>query len=243
GVQRQMGSVDSLELAYVGTHSAGLTALTDVDPMVLGTYDRVLNVAPGNSTCGFNAPLATCSFASVREFKNLGWARYNSGSIRWQRQSSHSERWGDTQLNISYTFAHSQDNASGFSSRNANVPYYKPNQFAASSDFDVRQRIVASGGWTVPLTTYLPRAPRKLVEGWNVYPIFTWRTGFPLDILAGLPSGYDYTSPGPSGAGDSQLVRANVVGPIRFQNPRRYRAMANGRGTYWFDPSLCSNAR
>src|SRR5262249_51664930 len=44
-VQRQIGSVDSLELAYVGTHSAGLTALTDVDPMVLGTYDRVLNVA------------------------------------------------------------------------------------------------------------------------------------------------------------------------------------------------------
>ena len=242
-IAREVGSGDSLEFAYVHTHSAGLTALTDIDPMALGTYDRVLNLSPGNSTCGFNAPDLTCSFASVREFKNLGWARYNGESIRWQRRSSHSDRWGDAELNVSYTFARSRDNASGFTSRNADVPYYTPNQFAASSDFDIRQRVVASASWTLPLATYLPSVPVKLVQGWNVYPIFTWRTGFPLDILASLPSIDDYTSPGPSGAGDAQLVRANVVGPIRLENPRRYQSMSKAAGNFWFDPSSFSNAQ
>lgn len=242
-VQHELPGGSLLEVAYVGSQSHGLTALTDINPIVLGTYDRILNLTPGNSTCGFNAPDNTCSFAAVHEFKNLGWSLYNSANVRWQRRLFHNERIGDTSFNFSYTFSHSQDNSSGFVSRNPTVPYYNTKQFHASSDFDVRQRIVLSGGWTLPLQHYLGRAPARLTQGWSIYPVVIWRTGFPLDIFANLPGVYDYTSPGPSGAGDSNLVRANLIGPIQLLNPRQYQSGLPSPGNYWFNPLSFSNAQ
>jgi hypothetical protein len=55
-------------------------------------------------------------------------------------------------------------------------------------------------------------------------------------------------SPGPSGAGDIQVVRADLVAPIQYYNATNYRSIntnANGAqsGNYWFNPNSFSNAR
>jgi hypothetical protein len=57
-----------------------------------------------------------------------------------------------------------------------------------------------------------------LVKGWSLYPILTWRTGFPFTAIDGL--GTSNTAPGPSGAGDAGLVNANLTGPIQYLNPK-----------------------
>ena len=50
-VQREIVPSTTLELSYVGSSSHGLTGLVDVNPFLLGTTDRVLNLNAGNSTC------------------------------------------------------------------------------------------------------------------------------------------------------------------------------------------------
>ena len=58
------------------------------------------------------------------------------------------------------------------------------------------------------------------------------------------------SSPGPSGAGDIQVVRSDLVAPIQYMDPGAYRTInvtTNGSGeqsgNYWFTPNSFSNAR
>ena len=58
-------------------------------------------------------------------------------------------------------------------------------------------------------------------DGWMEYRgDVSWRTGFPLDVFANFPTTYDFTSPGPSGAGDPSLLHANLVAPYQTLDPR-----------------------
>jgi hypothetical protein len=67
--------------------------------------------------------------------------------------------------------------------------------------------------------------PKRLTKGWSIYPIVTWRTGFPFDIPAGLGDTTDPANPGTSGAGDPVLSHAAVVAPIRTFDPRQQRTI------------------
>ena len=77
--------------------------------------------------------------------------------------------------------------------------------------------------------------PKRLTKGWSIYPIVTWRTGFPFDIPAGLGFSTDPANPGTSGAGDPLLSNAAVVGPIRTFDPRHQRTI--NEITYGTDPT------
>ncbi|WP_218262361.1 hypothetical protein, partial [Pseudomonas sp. FW305-3-2-15-C-TSA3] len=89
-----------------------------------------------------------------------------------------------TYFTFAYTLAHSIDNVSGFRQRNSSVPSYNDNLFRASSDQDVRHRVTFSGGWDLPIEHYWSSGPKRLTQGWSVFPIFTWHTGFPFDVFA-----------------------------------------------------------
>jgi hypothetical protein len=89
----------------------------------------------------------------------------------------------------------------------------------------------------------LSELPARITDGWNIAGMLSWRTGFPLDVFADLPAIYDFTSPGPSGAGDPSLVRANLIAPYQAVDPgknSRYRGIS---GNFWFNPSSFSNAQ
>jgi hypothetical protein len=205
------------ETNYVGSSGHGLTSLKDINPMLLGTTNRLLNLAPGNATCG--AAIGVTCYSDLPEFQNVSNANYNALEASLTRQPRNS-RFGTAYFTFAYTYGHSLDNASGFQQRNSTVPYYDPNFFYASSDADVRQRISFSGGWDLPIDR-LWAGPKRLTQGWSLYPILTWRTGFPFDIPAQLPDANDPLNPGTSGAGDVFLSHAAVVGPIRAFNPRQ----------------------
>jgi hypothetical protein len=240
-LQRELLRGLVLEGSYVGSSSHGLTALTDVNPFVLGTYNRVLNTTPGNHSCDVNTPYL-CSFAALEEFKNATTASYNGLFVSLQKQLSGDGVFGRTYLTFAYTYSHDIDNASGFQNRNSAVPYYQPDLFRSSADMDVRQRIVFSGGWELPFDKFTDSVPKRLTGGWNLFPIVSWRSGFPLDVLANLPSSLNFASPGPSAAGDSNLVRANLVGPVQIFDPRTVHNFAGLSGNYWFNPASFSNS-
>jgi carboxypeptidase family protein/TonB-dependent receptor-like protein len=222
-LQRNLFADMVLETNYVGSTGRGLTSLKDINPTVLGSTNRSLNSPSGN--CGIYQ--AVVCFGQLPEFQNISNANYNALEASLTRQPKDS-RLGVVFYTFAYTYGHNIDNASGFAQRNASVPAYAPNLFRASGDSDVRHRISLSGGWDLPFDRMWGEGPKRLTKGWSVYPIFTYRTGFPYDILSGqygLPDSSDPANPGSSGAGDPYLTRAAVVAPIRTFNPRHVRTI------------------
>jgi hypothetical protein len=239
-LQRSLPASVVLETNWVGTTSRGLTALVDVNPMVLGTYNRVLN-----SNC------PGC-FGPLPQFGNVSYGNYNALEASLTRQSKPS-RLGTVYFTLAYTFSHNLDNSSGFRERNNQVPAYDTSLSYASSDSDIRHRISFSGGWDLPFDKLWGNGPKRLTKGWSLYPILTWRSGFPFDIGAALPFGGDPANPGTSGAGDPFASNAAVLGPLTTYDPRHQRTInrldytscpAAGSpvtGYYYFNPNSFSN--
>ena len=238
------------ELNYLGSSSHGLTALQDANPFVLGTTDRPLNLLPGNSSCqdasgdstSGQSPSATCSFANILEFKNATKASFNALTASLTKQAADS-RLGHAYFTLAYTYSHNLDTASGFRQRNSEVPSYQSELFRASSDSDIRHRVTFSGGWDLPFDRGWSSGPKRLTQGWSLFPIVTWRTGFPLDVFANLPAESGFTNEGPSGAGDFTNVHANVIGPTNTFSPKVIQTFNGTPGNYWFNPTSFTNAQ
>jgi hypothetical protein len=252
-IQREVAPSTVLEVSYVGSSSHGLTGLQDINPFKPGTTDRILNLTPGNSSCldssgitTSNAdPNATCSFASLPEFRNATKANYNSLQASLTRQVVDSHYLGRTYFTLAYTLAHSIDNVSGFQQRNSSVPSLNPNLFRASSDQDVRNRITFSGGWDMPFDRIWSSGPKRLTQGWSLFPIVTWHSGFPFDVFAGLSDAINFVqfAEGPSGAGDPGNVHTNIVGLTNTFDPRSTHKFNGTTANYYFNPTSFSNAQ
>jgi len=216
-----------LESGYVGYDAHKLTSLVDVNPFPLGSNTRLYNPDSTNSL-----------FSNLLEYKNVGVANYNALQVSVTKRYANTKA-GSAFYTFAYTWSHKLDNVSGARQRNFQVPYYDQNYFWASGDADVRQVISFSGGWDLPLHRAWQSGPKLLTKGWSLYPIVTWRTGFPLDIFAGLQA--SNTDPGPAGDGSPYLVRADLVLPnVATYNPRNQQTINTVAGNYYFNPSAFS---
>ena len=237
-IQHELAKNLIAEANYVGSSSKGLTSLKDINPFILSTVNgpnptRLLNANQPNFTayCLANATgPADCPFENVSEFDNVSFANFNSLEASLTKQNGENRILGNTYFTLAYTYGHSIDNASGFRNRDSQVPYYEPGVFYASSNFDVTHRITFSGGWDLPFDRAWASGPKRLVKGWSLYPIFSWRTGFPLSISSELLYSFIPSDPGPSGAGDGYLANANFApgfNKITILNPRKMGSCNN----------------
>jgi hypothetical protein len=221
-----------LKVGYIGSDSHKLTALTDANPMILGTTTRVLNTQPG---------VAPGTFSYADEFNNLGSAHYHSLELGLQKRTAETKYLGSLVYQVSYTYGKSIDNVSGFRATTSRAPAYSWNQFRAVSDYDVPQYFTASAVWELPFHNMWGSGPSRLTRGWKLTPLFSYRSGLPLNVRAGLSR--TATKPGPSGAGDPNIVQANLIGPIDYLNPESYQAASTGRtGNFYFDPNAFERA-
>ena len=229
-IQQQMPWEMVLEAGYVGYDAHKLTSLVDINPFPLGSNTRLYNPDSTNSI-----------YSQMLEFQNVGVANYNALQVNLTKRFANS-RVGNVFYTFAYTWSHEMDNVSGFRERNSQVPYYDENYFWASGDTDLRQTITFSGGWELPFDRAWSSGPKLLTKGWSLYPILTWRTGFPLDVLAGLTA--TNTDPGPAGDGDPNLVRADLVLPnVATYNPRNAQTFNGSAGNYFFNPVAFSADR
>jgi len=236
-LQQQFANNLTFEAGYVGYVANGLTGLTDINPFKPGNSVRNLDMTPGLNG----------DYNYMNAFENVGRANYSALQTNLTKRMSDS-RVGNTFFTLAYTWAHEIDNDSGYRERNPFVPYYHHNQFRASGDTDIRQFLTLSGGWELPFNK-LAKHAAWLTKGWTLYPIISYRSGFPLDVLAfGSGTASSISSPGPSGAGDVQVVRADLVAPIQYYSAGTYRTVNSNSagaqsGNYWFNPNSFSNAR
>lgn len=230
-IQREVVRNTALEIGYVGSQGRKLTTLVDANPFdpatLASTPHRVLNEV--GSVDDFR-------FSFTPEFENAVNSNYNALQTKLSKKASATPVLGTTYFTFAYTWAHSIDNSSGFRNRNFQIPFFQRNAFRTSSDFDVRQQLTFSGGWDLPFDHAWSSGPKRLTQGWSLFPIISWHTGFPLDVLANLST--RRSSPGPSGAGDAGLVFATLTGPLTFSDP--HTATPGQPGNTYFSGNFSS---
>ena len=250
-VQRELAKNTTLQVGYVGSSSHGLTSLVDINPFILGTTDRILNLQSGNSTCT-EATSSQCTFSNLLEFKNLSRASYNGLTVSLTRQLTDARGIGRTYFIFGYTYAHSIDNSSGFRARTTSgqVPAYDPGLLRASSDFDLRNRVTFSGGWDLPFDRLWSSGPKRLTQGWSLYPIVSWRTGYPLSVPGQVDGTGGFANPGVSGAGDGNAFPfANLTGqPLTTFDPHTVQTLTGdvsgtNTGNFYFNPGAFTTAQ
>jgi hypothetical protein len=240
-LQHQLAKDLVLEVGYVGSDSHRLMTTEDGNPMILGTNVRILNA---QLYPYYNSPVLGITdngFSAMPTYiTNDGAANYNGLLASLDKRFGDVRGIGSTFFTLAYTWSHNIDNSTGdvnFSS--GGVPYYAHNALRGNSNFDQRQRFTLSGGWELPFAKAWSSGPKALTRGWTLYPIFTWHTGQFFDIPAGVPGNTPVNNiPGPSGAGDTVLVRAQQVTP----SVQRYRVGSNqtingNTGLYYFNPN------
>ena len=206
-VDRELEKDLSLEVAYLGSHGVHLQESYDIN-----------QPTPGPGSVQPRRPYP--QWGPITWVDSSGGSNFNSLSAQLTRRYAQ----GMTLL-ASYTYAHSLDDApySGFLQNPRNLP----SQYA-SSDFDVRQRFVASFTYELPfgagkpLGAALEPVVRQAISGWQVNGIFSAQTGNPFTVTTtkdianvGLSSTYADLVPG-------QDPHAGGSTPAHWFNPDAY---------------------
>jgi hypothetical protein len=209
-VEHQFFPNSLLAISYSGAHSVHLYDLGNVnligagnfylgDPLVTGSS------ADGTETCPYSNPVTgvpTCytrlnsQYTNINKRGSMGAGSYNGLNIKFQASDIH--KTGVT-LIANYTYSHSLDDLSStFSESLSNgslgyTNYTNPGLDHASSDFDIRHRLVLSPIWQTPWFKNGRGFLSQVAGGWNISGIFTLRTGIPFSFydLSYLLNYYD----------------------------------------------------
>jgi outer membrane receptor protein involved in Fe transport len=226
-VERQLAAGLMAEIGYAGSSSHKLLTWLDENPIVPGTNNRILNEGQG---------LPHNTYGYMTTFDGLNNANYNGLLASLTERERNVRYLGGVFFTLAYTWSHNLDNGSGFNARSQQIASYNHHQFYGNSDFDIRNRLTFSGGWELPFAQLWSSGPTRLTTGWSLYPILFVQSGIPLDITAGLSE--RSSSPGPSGVGDQQVVRADLVtGSVQTFDPHRTQTFNGTTANYYFNPN------
>lgn len=211
GVQRQLGSSRTIEVAYVGSRGTNLVTGRDLN-QPLEPSAAPLNLRPNPA------------FNDIIVLESNGRSRYDSLQLRFEQRT----RRGLSGV-ASYTLGHARDDASGFFP-SAGDPNFPQNSYDRAAEwgrasYDVRHRLSAGFVWEVP-------GPRgggvaaALAGGWQVSGILTVQSGRPFTVAL-LPE-IDNSNTGRSSLGFGANDRPNVAGDPELDDPTPER---------WFDTS------
>ena len=174
-VERQLGSSVVLGATYLGSSGNRLYQFMNENRRGSGQFVG----RPGTRL------VENTSFFST--LSNLGHSSYHGLQL-----SGRSRRIGNSGLEFgaSYTLSHSIDNVSsvGNEPRSVGLSAYlldpfNPSLDKGSSDHDVRQRLVTSFIWELPVATNMRSATRYLFAGWELSGLLSFQTGQPFSLI------------------------------------------------------------
>lgn len=166
-VDRELQKDLSLEVSYLGSKGTHLQESYNLN-----------QPTPGPGAIQGRRPYP--QWGSITWVDSNGYSNFNSLSAQLQRRYAQ----GMTLL-LAYTYSHSLDDAPY--SASLQNPQNLPSQYA-SSDFDVRHRLVASFTYELPfghgraIGKSLGRVPDAVISGWQANGIFVYQTGIPFTV-------------------------------------------------------------
>jgi len=210
-VERQFGSDNLLEVAYVGSKGTKLLTARDINQPQPSVLPAGLPFVPRPNP----------RFDDIDLLESRANSNYNALQAKFQRRLSR----GLSAL-ASYTWSKSIDDASNFFT-SAGDPNFPQNSYNVSaergrSNFDVRQRLSVSYSYLLPFgegRQYLANDGwvTKVLTGWETFGIVTLQTGRPFTVA--LLSEIDNSGTGRSILGFGANDRPNVVGNPELSNP------------------------
>ena len=208
GVQREIGTGRTVEVAYVGSKGHNLIRGRDINQADASPVPAPFNLRPNPR------------FADIIAVESQARSRYDSLQIQFNQRS----RSGLSVLS-SYTLGESQDDASGFftSAGDPNFPQNSndPEAEYGRSGFDVRHRLSLSFAYELPFGVGRPFATsgwREQAFGdWQVAGIVTLQSGRPFTVLL-LPE-FDNSNTGRAALGFGNNDRPNLVGDPTLSDP------------------------
>jgi len=245
-IQREFPSDMVLSVGYVGSVGRNLIRAYEGNPISLAAAQACL----ADPTCSGgdyvyqhiyypnHSPLAPGDiFATAGTQHTDGISNYNSLQVSLKKGTTHG-----LNFQLSYTYSHALDNASGLESSGFGLRGTNPYpQYAylnyGNSGYDARHRLVVSYVYQVPnLHNHVSWAPSALFKGWMFSGITTLQSGFPLTIG---DSGFT------SLTCDAYTYYAcpdvpNYNGNLQYQNTRAYNAA--GQGYYYFNSAAFTPA-
>jgi outer membrane receptor protein involved in Fe transport len=186
----------SLEHALWGNHhievdysaSIGVNQY-DISPVNFpgtGNYYGGIACNPGDTLSGGPSPCTAPlnSQYSAINFRGAGGSStYNSMNIRYDIA-----QWHGLTLRTNYTYSHSIDDLSDTFSSSGNqfnlgyTDFQDPSVDKGSSQFDNRHRIALLAIYEIPFARGMHGAAKYILDGWELAPVFTARTGAPFTI-------------------------------------------------------------
>ena len=214
-----------VEVAYVGSHGRRLSkrynAYANATPGVL------YSVTPGVATR--YPQLNQMLYSSL-----AGWSDFNALNIKIERRFSNG--W---QILLADTWSKSidSDSAGSYGSPNLNPANFQLDK--GLSDFDIRERFVASIVYELPFgkgKKYLNKVGRlgnAFVGGWQLNTISSWQTGVNRSVSSTNLTGLSYIT---------QRADATAINPYSSFNGITPGSglSTNNTNRYWFDPKAFS---
>lgn len=200
-----------LQVGYVGSQGRKLFRYRDINQPV--------NPAVSTARPFDNGPFAPSggTFFYVNQIETTANSNYNA----FQGSLTLRNRRGFTAM-VNYTWSHSIDNASDGQDYVANATQpdnsYRADLERANSNFDARQRFVATVSYDVP---NLWKSHPRIGTGWQLNTVVTLRSGSPFNV--NLFDDYNGTGeffPRPDLVGDPY---AGTQGPHQFLNLSAFR--------------------
>src|SRR4030095_160696 len=176
-VQREVGKDTAIEIGYLGSVSRKLESLRAFNESIPGATGSVLSRAPYPE------------FGRIQAVDGSGRSSYNGLSVKVEKRFS----MGLSFL-TGYTWSRSIDNASAIRSHNGDTLFpqnsYNLAAEKALSSFHTSHRFVGSGTYELPFGSgkrWLDRGGvlNLVLGGWQISPIVTIQTGFPLTVVSG----------------------------------------------------------
>jgi hypothetical protein len=202
-IQRQLSGNMVLQIGYVGSVGHHLATTYDADPIT----------AAGRAACLTNTGAeAGCTSVGGRSQQHLYFPQNTSqpatefgipdyldvGALATKGASNYNSlqaslvnnTWHGLYFTFAYTYSHGLDNASGLESSGFNgrgmnnVPGFQYLNYG-DSDYDARQRMVASYDYKVPLLQSMNEnfAIKEILGDWHVAGLTVLQSGFPVTIL------------------------------------------------------------
>jgi hypothetical protein len=225
--------IDAIDPATGQPHDDCGTMTTESGLPVTGQAAINLSVACGNDPNPFR-PFR--GFGDITALDNKASSSYNALQAQLRRSI------GSLQLNVSYTYSHSIDDASdgGVFGDGGILNAYDFPAFRASSNFDQRHTFTTSAIYDLPFFKN-PGLTNKLLGGWELSGIGAWQTGTPFSAYngAGFPDNGGLGNGVASSAGAGQSYADVISNP--YQNIPQVNPAANvgasGFGSFIANPN------
>lgn len=179
-LEHQFFNKTHLEIDYSGSIGENQYDIDGVNFPGTGNFYGGIPCTPGSCNDVLNPQYGGINLRGAG-----GHSTYNAMNVRYDiTDVGHT---GVT-LRLNYTYSHSIDDLSDTFSSSGNqfnlgyTDFQNPMVDKGSSQFDNRHRVAVSAIWDVPFARHMNRMAKYFLDGWELAPVFSARTGAPYTI-------------------------------------------------------------